>query len=159
MSDDSGKVLGIRLRFPDGRKLAVPGGREGLFIPQGLAYSGPLLVAEGPTDTAALLDLGYEAIGRPCCTGGVGHCIEIVRGHQPLAVVIVADADAPGQRGAEALATAILPYAASVRVIQPPEGVKDAREWKRVGGTQADVSAAIEAAVGRHLSVKVVRHG
>jgi len=56
MVNAAGQVVGIRLRFPDGRKLAVTGGREGLFIPTDLTYRELLLVAEGPTDTAALLD-------------------------------------------------------------------------------------------------------
>ena len=37
MRDAGGKVLGIRLRRPDGGKLAIRGGREGLFIPEGLS--------------------------------------------------------------------------------------------------------------------------
>jgi phage/plasmid primase-like uncharacterized protein len=73
MRNANGKVVGIRLRRPDGRKVSVTGGHEGLFIPRGRdLYPGePLLIAEGPTDTAALLDLNFMAIGRPSCTGGV----------------------------------------------------------------------------------------
>ena len=70
MTDAQGDVLGIRLRLRNGRKLSVRGSKEGLFLPAGLEGGQQLLVAEGPTDTAALLDLGFAAVGRPSCTGG-----------------------------------------------------------------------------------------
>jgi phage/plasmid primase-like uncharacterized protein len=158
MVNNEGQVVGIRLRFPNGRKLSVKGGHEGLFIPDGLTYSRPLLVTEGPTDCAALLDLGFEAAGRPSCTGGVPLCVELVRAHYPLAVVIVADSDIYGQRGAEALATTLLPYAASVSVIQPPAGIKDARAWLLAGATHEDVQEVIDKAVVRRFTVKGLSH-
>jgi hypothetical protein len=167
MSNATGMVTGIRLRLPGGKKLSVRGGKEGLFIPEGLPTESPhpsplpkgegtsvsspslstnhypptttLLIAEGPTDTAALLDLGFDAVGRPSCMGGVKLLIDFVQHKKPTNIVIVADADAPGQRGAESLATVLLAYSQSVRIIAPPSGVKDAREWRRSGATAADV--------------------
>jgi hypothetical protein len=70
-------------------------------------------------------------------------------------VVIVADADAPGQRGAETLAAVLVAYCANVRVIAPPAGIKDAREWKRRGTSHADLQAAINAAHRRKLAVSL----
>ena len=118
MSDAAGNVVGIRLRLPNGRKLAVKGGREGVFLPEGLTSPHPnplpkgegtkgeiplakgegtgwLLVCEGPTDTAALLDLGFSAVGRPSCTGGTRHLVSLLRRLAVPEVVIVADGDAP----------------------------------------------------------------
>lgn len=154
MQDHLGQVRGIRLRFTDGRKKAVFGGHDGLFIADGLTYSTPLLIAEGPTDTAALLDLGFEAVGRPSCTGGVALCADLARAHWPLDMVVVADADVCGQRGAESLAVALLPYSRAIRLIRPPEGIKDARAWKMAGATFADVQAAIDAAGIRHIAIR-----
>lgn len=159
MRDASGAVVGIRLRKPDGRKLAVTGGREGLFLPGDLPEGGRLLVTEGPTDCAALLDLGFSAIGRPSCTGGGKHLTELVTRLAPAEVVVVADSDAPGRRGAESLAVVLLAYVPAVRIIAPPDGVKDARAWLRAGGTSADVSAAIEAAPVRRLRVETRKGG
>ena len=159
MSDPSGKVLGIRLRYPGGRKLSVKGGREGLFIPEGLPEGGRLLVCEGPTDTAALLDLGFAAVGRPSCTGGVHHVVDLVRRLAVPDMVIVADADAPGQRGAENLASVLVAYSPAVRVITPPAGCKDARDWKRRGATAGDVQAHIDTAPVRRLAVHVRKAG
>lgn len=172
MRNAAGDVLGIRLRLSDGKKLSVRGGREGLFIPsphpnplprgEETGLPGPLptdhsslatlLVAEGPTDTAALLDLGFDAVGRPSCAGGVKLMVELVRQQKPSAVVIVADGDPPGQCGAESLAVVLVAYA-SVRIITPPVGVKDAREWLRSGATAADVQSVIDAAVVRKLAI------
>lgn len=152
-----GRVVGIRLRLTNGRKLAVRGGREGLFVPEGLTGDGPLLIAEGPTDTAALLDLGFDVIGRPSCTGGQRLLVDFVQRRQPPEVVVVADGDGPGKRGAESLAVVLVAYAAAVRVITPPEGVKDAREWKRRGATRQEVQEVIDAAKVCRLSVQIRR--
>jgi len=115
-----------------------------------------LLIAEGATDTAALLDLGFNAVGRPSCTGGVKLLVELVKRLVALEVVIVADADVPGQRGANNLAAVLVAYSPAVRIITPPAGVKDARSWKQAGATSADVQAAIDAAPVRRLVVRAV---
>jgi hypothetical protein len=157
MRDAGGAALGFRLRLLGGKKLSIKGGREGLFMPEGIDGDGPLLIAEGPTDAAALLDLGFNAVGRPSCTGGVKLLVDLVRKHRPVELVIMADADTPGQRGAESLAAVLVAFCRAVRIITPPAGVKDAREWKRRGATAADVQAAIDAAPVRKLAVSVCR--
>jgi len=162
MSDAAGRVVGVRLRLSSGRKLAVKGGREGLFLPEGLSPGRRLLVCEGPTDCASLLDLGFPAVGRPSCSGGVRHLVEMVTQRVPEEVVVVADNDQPdrrarrpGQDGAERLASELLAYCPAVKVIAPPPGVKDARAWVQAGGTAADVQQAIDAAPVRRLKVTV----
>jgi hypothetical protein len=154
MANSSGHVRGIRLRRPSGRKFAVTGGKEGLFNPDGLAGD-VLLIAEGATDTAALLDLEFSAVGRPSCTGGTALLVELVRARKPRQVVIVADADAPGQRGAAALASVLVLYVPDVRIITPPAPHKDARAWKIGGATHADIQVAIGAAPVRKLTVEI----
>lgn len=129
MQDAGGIVVGIRRRFADGRKLSVKGGHEGCFVPFGVPgdLATSIVVCEGPSDTAALLDLRYEVIGRPSCTGGT----EIVkRLARKMDVVIVADDDEPGIRGAERLARALKRPGRIVKIIRPLRG-KDAREWAR----------------------------
>ena len=155
MRDASGLVKGIRLRLPDGRKLSVRGGHEGLFIPADLPSGESLLICEGPTDTAALLDLGFPAVGRPSCLGGVRLLVDLVHRHKPPEVVIVADGDSPGRRGAEALAAVLVAHVPRVRVIEPPAGIKDARGWKQHGATSADVQAVIDATPVRRLKIQV----
>jgi len=148
-------IRGIRLRSWDGRKWSVRGGREGLFVPVGLDFASRLLVCEGPTDTAALLDLGFEAIGRPSATGGARLLAELAKRQGPSGVVIVADVDGNevGQRGARRLATKLLAYVPTVKIITPPDGTKDAREWLRSGATRNDVVTVIEAALAWEMRV------
>ena len=151
MNDGSGNVIGIRRRLPNGRKLSVRGGREGLFVPEGLAGAGLLLVCEGPTDTAALLTLDFPAVGRPSCHGGVQLLCKFCRGR---GVVVFADGDDPGRVGARILAQALRLYCPVVRVIRPPDdGLKDAREWLRQGATHADVERVIAASEPLQLTV------
>jgi hypothetical protein len=68
-------------------------------------------------------------------------------------VVIMADGDEPGQRGAENLASVLVAYAPAVRVIRPPEGIKDARAWLQAGGTRQDVQKLIDITVARRLVI------
>jgi hypothetical protein len=158
MSDSAGRVVGIRLRLPDGRKLSIRGGREGLFIPSDLAPDGPLLISEGPTDCTALLDLGFNAFGRPSCRGGVRLIVELLRQRNPTRVVIVADADAPGQAGAADLARRLRLDVPSVRLIWPPDPIKDTRDWVRSGATRESVEAAINAAEDQQLVVRATQN-
>ena len=131
MTNCTGDVLGIRLRTGAGRKFAIKGSHDGLFVSVGLDKPILLLIAEGPTDTAALLDLGFDAIGRPSCRGGSVLAAELVRKHRPDETVIVADRDEPGQEGARALVPRLLPCCRRLRIVTPPSGVKDARAWMR----------------------------
>ncbi|SIN69749.1 Uncharacterized domain associated with phage/plasmid primase [Singulisphaera sp. GP187] len=153
MTDVTGSVRGIRLRTWKGKKFAIRGGREGLFIPSGLESDGTLLIAEGPTDTAALLDLGFSAIGRPSCHGGSDLLVDLVRRYRPDEVVIVSDNDKPGpdgsrpgQDGALALAMRLVSYVARLRLITPPYQVKDARAWLRSNATHESVLQVIDVA-------------
>jgi hypothetical protein len=160
MKDVAGRVLGIRLRRPTGVKFALRGGKEGLFIPQPVlqreaGQKDRLLICEGPTDTAALLDLGaLWVVGRPSCTGGIRLLVELVQRKRPREVVLVADADEAGRAGAGNLASALLVYAPAVRIIEPPAGLKDAREWLQSGATREDLEKVIDAAPPRRLTIR-----
>jgi hypothetical protein len=161
MTNPAGNILGVRLRRETGFKFSVAGGKEGLFIPIESGFqTAPLLIAEGPTDTAALLDMGFASVvGRPSCAGGIKLLVELVRRGRGPEVVVVADGDEPGRSGADDLASVLVAYAATVRTVVPPEGVKDARGWLRAGGRRQDVEAAIRAAAARRLTVRAIAEG
>ncbi len=160
MRDAAMEIRGFRMRSKAGRKFAITGGREGLFIPRDFPDEQPtrLMICEGPTDTAALLDLGFAAIGRPSCLGGRDLILDLLkRRHQDGAaitqLVIVADGDKPGQHGAAILAGVARLYCQVVHILTPPAGVKDARQWKQNGATAADVERAVWASPRCNLKV------
>jgi len=145
------RVVGIRLRDPrTGRKFAVRGSREGVFLPDGDPHE-LLLIVEGPTDAAAGLTLGFDVLGRPSCTGATCITAALTCNRN---VVIVADADESGQRGAVALAHILVRVAVAVRVITPPAPHKDLRDWVRAGAPRSHVEAAIAAAPIRRLTMR-----
>ncbi|MBW8016253.1 MAG: toprim domain-containing protein [Planctomycetes bacterium] len=130
MSDENQKIIGIRRRYGDGRKFAVKGSCNGLFIPQGLSESGPLFITEGPTDCGAALDLGFDSIGRPNCDSKVDMTVRFARGSR---ITIVADNDAVGIAGAKKLSAKLIECCPEVKIITPPLGIKDLRQWKQLG--------------------------
>jgi hypothetical protein len=150
MKTGDGQVCGIRLRTEAAAKFAVRGSKEGLFIPDGLDDPAVLLIAEGPTDVAALLGLGFPAVGRPSCRGGTGHLVTRLR---PVDVVIVADRDEPGQEGALALVQLLVIHVRRIRLVTPPPGIKDARAWVRAGATRGDLVDAIMRAETHRVAV------
>jgi len=150
MKDGRGNIIGIRLRTLDGHQFSVPGSKNGLFWPLSIkADSRELLfIPEGPTDTAALLDLRLSPVGRASCGTGYQYIKEMIE-HYERQVVIFSDKDAakftpegkkffPGYDSGLKLARSIKPFVRSVRLIKPPEK-KDIRAWYLAGATRAAV--------------------
>ena len=144
MCDGHGNILGIRLRRPDGFKFAVRGSRQGIFIAD-VPPQKTLFVCEGPTDTAAAVELGLFAVGRPnCCCGGADIKV-FARRHQCNRVVMISDNDKPGLDGACKVGAEIkLPFAVYV----PP--AKDLREFVRLGGTRAMIENTLKGTIWRN---------
>ena len=131
-------AIGIRLRSLVGKKWAITGSKQGLFIPD-QAIGQRVIICEGPTDTAAVLALGLYAIGRPSCQGCEDATAYFCRGRQ---VAILSDYDDVGYRGSVRLASVVARKAKSVKIIEPLTG-KDVREWATSSATlEAVISAA-----------------
>ncbi len=130
MRNEKLKIIGVRRRFMDGRKFAVKGSTNALFIPDGLSDRGELFITEGPTDCAAGLDLGFDSIGRPNCDSRIDMTVKYARGRK---ITIVCDRDAPGIKGAKKLARKLIKHCLEVMILMPPEGIKDLREWVKKG--------------------------
>ncbi len=124
-----------------------------MFLPTKWSFNGPLIIVEGPTDSAAVLTWGFDVLGRPSCNDG-GDIIAAILKTIKRDVVILANLDDakarpdggvfyPGQEGAAALADLITWRCRSLKVITPPAGIKDARKWLNEGGTRRDVEAMI----------------
>ena len=142
MSDAAGNIVGIRRRFQNSLKVSATGSRTGLFVPIGLDSDRTLLVCEGPTDTAAALDLDFNAIGRPNCNSRIEMTTEAARGRREI--VIVGDNDDVGRGGAQKLANAMVLYYPCVKIIFPPAGVKDLRQWLYAGLTSLELHRIIQ---------------
>ncbi len=140
MSNSEGQIIGIRRRFPDGRKTSIIDSKTGLFIPRDLEDTGPLLITEGPTDCATALDLGFNAIGRPNCNSKVDMITAYSQGRSEI--IIIGDNDAVGKDGAEKLAGVLVLHCQSVKIIYPPNGIKDLRQWKQNGLVREKLLAA-----------------
>ena len=167
MFDGRRRPIGVRLRATDGGKFCVRGTHNGLFWPRDVdtGVDVPLLLPEGPTDTAALLTLGFDAIGRPSCNGGGPFVVKAVRRLRRREIVIVADADPPkrapdgrmtrpGPDGARALAAELTAAGRRPRIVAPLIG-KDVRDWLRAGATRGDIERAVDQALywrGRRAS-------
>ena len=158
MVDHDNNVVGIRTRnMTNGDKRSITGGTAGVFMPERLSTgSDRLFIAEGPTDTAAMLSIGFDCIGRPSCSGAVAITTKLVKKLRPAEVVIVADDDAngAGRRGAESLAVVMVTVCPQVQIIYPPDGINDAREWVRDGATADEVLAVVNAARVRSLTMR-----
>lgn len=93
MFDAERRIIGIRIRDESGKKWALRGSRNGLFIPL-LGLTSELYIVEGPTDTAAALTLGKYALGRPNNSACVELIVEFVNTHPQIRrVIIVSDND------------------------------------------------------------------
>ena len=148
MRDGQGGTVGIMLRGESGSKLTMKGARTGLFIPAELLgpkllQDGPLVIAEGFSDTSALASLGLNAVGRSSCRSEVEALCDYAARRQVRQALILADRDEPGYDGALALARRLCRHVDSVRVDVPPDPHKDARAWVAGGATRVDVEAIL----------------
>lgn len=131
--------IGVRLRSVAGKKWAIAGSKQGLFVPD-MPIGQQVIICEGPTDTAAVLGLGLYAIGRPSCMGCEDMAAWFCHRRE---VVIMSDHDGAGHRGSQRLASVMIRRARSVKVIEPLTG-KDMREWATSADTLRAVIAAAE---------------
>jgi len=142
-----GQVIGFRLRpwsETGGTvgKYSLPGSRNGLFIPEGVTSGNVQLLCEGESDTAAALVLGFAAIGRPGAREAVADAVAFVRQCLSACPCVLADSDEAGRAGAEALVDALLAADVPCRVLAPPEGIQDLREWVNKARLSPQVLAA-----------------
>lgn len=168
MHDSFGNVCGIRFRNAEtGHKWAMPGSRQGVFLGVvAVDWTEPLMICEGPTDVAAALSMGFQAIGRPSCNSGAETVEEIVSVMRAKRVIIACDNDAstvkcpqdspgawwdgddmcfkrtisPGIEGARRLKERLRRFPSVLWV--PP--AKDVREFYRNGGTKEMVNAQVK---------------
>jgi len=145
MCNAEGRVCGIRLRDMSGKKWAVKGSKQGIFL--GLSCNTNYqyaLIVEGPTDSAAALSMGFRVIGRPSCLGAIQTINDTCKVHGVRSAVIVADLDDAGLEGATILAEGInIPTA----IMMCP--AKDLRAFYNNGGNAKTLDAIVKQLVWR----------
>ena len=132
MRNDAGDAVGIRTRHQDGKRSVSGSDGHGLFFVPSMLESQYLIVCEGPTDTAAIIDAGFKSVvGKPSCKLGDGYVVGIVRKLKPRGVLLIPDRDPPGLEGFSILANEILrvmPFE-SLDSLVPPTPLNDVRTW------------------------------
>lgn len=125
----NGNVSGIRYRKYDGGKFAEPGSKEGLFFYPADLRPDYIVIVEGASDAAAVMDLGfYSVLGRAACRSNVDQIVTLCRRQRPRRLVIIPDNDEPGISGANGLRVNIELAGGRVEILTLPDGVKDCRQ-------------------------------
>ena len=140
MLRNHGRLIGIRVRPRGGKKFAIKGSRNGLFIPNNLTGEGVVYVCEGESDTAALLTCGLPAVGRPSCNSGERLLAELLRNRD---VGVCMDRDGAGRRGAKQLVEYLRCHASDVMMLEPPDKYNDMRDWLHGEGKQEVYTTAM----------------
>jgi hypothetical protein len=137
--DGKGNITGIAIRFADGKKRCLHRSQRGLTLPKDWQQGdGPILIVEGASDTAALVAMGLNAVGRPSAGGGIDALLQLL---EPIPlereIIVLGEFDAkpdgswPGREGALKVAHALAdglhrPITTSL----PPSKAKDIRAWR-----------------------------
>jgi len=141
--DGRGQVIGILRRLLDGTKRRMAGSQNGLCYPLDWdTGAGPVLLVEGPSDTAALLTMGLTVVGRPSNRGGADFLADLLAAIPPeRSIIVIGERDEktdgrwPGKEGAVGTAEKLVekldrPIGWSL----PPDGAKDSRAWLNQSG-------------------------
>jgi hypothetical protein len=119
------EMIGIKRRNLEGNKWCVRHSKLGVYLPRLFDMNKPAIICEGESDTAAMLSMGYNAIGRASAMT----CRVILSQflNPALCHIIVADNDKNGIGGKEAFK--LRDKLCKACVIFPPAPYKDARQW------------------------------
>lgn len=136
--DSAGNIIGISTRSVDGSKMRLKGGKAGLTYPQLWNNgTGPVFLVEGGSDTASLIGMGLNVVGRPSNLGGVALLTELLAElPEQQDIIIVGERDEkpngrwPGKEGATKTARKLADaLERTVYWSLPPDEAKDSRAW------------------------------
>jgi hypothetical protein len=131
MRDEAMKMIGMRVRLPDGKKISVTGSATGLFLSD-IPVQPTVVVCEGVTDSVAALQMGYYSVGRPSCSACAEMLLKFLGLHHVKNVIIIPDNDTPGLTGADSFVKRLKKIKWLMWI--PP--AKDLRRFLSMGGTR-----------------------
>jgi hypothetical protein len=126
------EIVGMQRIFPDGSKRMVNGSKIGVIVPFGLDWQSTIFITEGISDTVVATDLNLNAIGRLSCACGNKILTELITDTD---VVIIADADEPGIKGAKKLRKDLQKHSKYGIIYIVPES-EDLRTWRDEKGNE-----------------------
>ena len=131
MYDGRGRVIGIRIRTMNLKgNFSVSGSINGLFGPVPLVRDAPpgsaIIIVEGASDTAAMNDKGFFAIGKASARTTTWEVYNAIRG-RGLSAIVVCDGDRDGIEGAEKTVETLADEGIHARICKVPDGAKDVR--------------------------------
>lgn len=137
--DQTGREIGLAVRWIGGQKRQKPGSHRGLIYETFFLarLRGPVLMPEGGSDTAAALAAGLSAVGRPSNTGGLELSAALLSEPAVAAHEIIVlgendrkpDGSHPGAAGREFAQKLADRLNRPVHFAYPPDDAKDLREW------------------------------
>lgn len=159
--DAEGKVVGIVRRYRDGAKKTMEHSHHGLYYGRTpTVMPGPIFLPEGGSDTAALIGVGVNVIGRPSNTGGVDDLAAMLAKATKV-IVVLGERDEkldrkgtncpadcagcmwcfPGLAGAKQTVKRLAEKLNRAVALRMFPGAKDAREWlkQNPGATAPDI--------------------
>ncbi len=137
--DGNGHITGMSVRFADGKTSCIRDSHRGLTLPKDWQNGdGPILIAEGASDTAALVAMGIAAVGRPNARGGIEPLLQLLQSVPIEREIIVLgefnpkpDGSWPGRDGALHVAQTLADgLHRPITVSLPPSKIKDVRAWR-----------------------------
>lgn len=156
MRNGNNEIIGWNRRYENGEKKIVAGTKGGLYIPQVEPIYEPFFICEGGSDTAAMYDMGLQAIGRFNVNSGAEYIKQYCRQNTITRVVIIADNDSEknikdkiliaGRDGALKLKKEIGLMSC---IIIPPPSCKDVRTMMAVMGRDATRNELLERVANR----------
>ena len=118
-----------------------------------------VLIVEGFSDTAAALDLGFGAVGRPSNLACMDMLADLVRGRRVMVIGEndkKADGKEPGREGMVAAFQVVRKVCRDARMVMPPEHIKDLRAWVVKYGLTHDQLLAYAEQNGQEHAAEIV---
>jgi len=131
------QIIGIQRILPCNAKRMIKGSKLGIFIPYSFRWQENIFIVEGAHDTATLIDMGFNTIGRLSATCGANIITTLVKKHRDSikSIIIVADNDEIGFMSAKNLSYKLDKFV-ECGIIVMENNIKDISDMAKIKGKQ-----------------------